>query len=111
MPVSLIGDQREALLDESDRIVTSPPLMGEQAGVVQRIRMLWRDFEYPGVELLGLGEVLLFLQPDGDGDGLVDRQLPRRQIRRVHRYPILLAFRSYLKCSPGSSDPSARCLR
>ena len=39
MPVSLIRRQREALLDESDRLVTAPLLVGEQAGVVQRVRM------------------------------------------------------------------------
>ena len=33
----------------------------------------------------------------------------RGGVRRFHHYPTLLAFRSNLKCSPGSSDPSGRC--
>ena len=50
---------------------------------------------------------MLLLQLNRQRDGLVDRQLPR--LRRFHRYPTLLAFRSNLKCSPSSSDPSGRC--
>ena len=65
--------------------------------------------EHPRVQLLRLGEVLLLLQLQGNGDGFIDRQLPRWRIRRVHRYQTLLALRSNVKCSPASSEPSVRC--
>ena len=71
--------------------------------------MVRRHIEHSGIQLLRLGQVMLLLQLHRQRDGLVDRQLPR--LRRFHRYPTLLAFRSNLKCSPGSSDPSCRCGR
>src|SRR6185369_4458790 len=83
-----------------------PWLVRQQAAVVKGVWMVWRHSEHSGIQLLRLGQVMLLLQLHRQRDGLVDRQL-----RRFHRYPTLLAFRSNLKCSPGSSDPSCRCGR
>src|SRR5258705_4851544 len=107
MPVRLIRAEREALPDEVDGFIGSAVLVREQAGVVKSVWMVWRHIEHPGIKLLSLGQVVLLLQLNRQRDGLVDRQLPR--LRRFHRYPTLLAFRSNLKCRPGSSDPSGRC--
>jgi hypothetical protein len=84
MPVRLIRVEREALPDEVDGFIGSALLVRQQAGVVKSVWMVWRHIEHPGIKLLCLGQVMLLLQLNRQRDGLVDRQLPRRWVRRFH---------------------------
>ena len=84
MPVRLIRPEREALPNEVDGFIGSALLVCQQAGVVKSVWMVWRHIEHPGIELCCLGQVMLLLQLNRERDGLVDRQLPRRWVRRFH---------------------------
>ena len=84
MPVGLIRAESEALPDEFDGFIGSALLVRQQAGVVQSVWMVWRHIEHPSIELLCLVHVMLLLQLNRQRDGLVDRQLPRRWVRRFH---------------------------
>ena len=77
-PVRLIGHEREAPLDEREGFVVPPLLMREHAGVVQGTRMIGCSLEHPAVHLVGLDELLVFLQKDRERDRLLERQLTRR---------------------------------
>ena len=79
MPIRLIRRQREAPLDERERFVAPPLLMREDAGIVQRVRMVGCHLEHAAIHLLGLRELLVFLQQDGERDRLLERQLARRR--------------------------------
>ncbi len=87
MPVRLIRRQREAPLDERDRLITPPLLMREHAGVVQRARMIRVHLEHPAIQLLGLDQLLIFLEQRGDRDRLFDRQRAARRFRNPHDVP------------------------
>jgi hypothetical protein len=78
VPVRLIGHERDASLDEREGLVVPPLLMREHTGVVQRTRMIGCSLEYPAVHLVGLNELLVFLQNDRERDRLLERQLTRR---------------------------------
>ena len=52
--------------------------MREYAGVVQGARMIWGYLENAAIQLMGLRELAIFLQQDGERDGLLDRQLACR---------------------------------
>jgi hypothetical protein len=84
MPVRLIRAEREALPDEVDGFIGPALLVRQQAGVVKSVWVVWRHIEHPGIELFCLGQVLLLLQLNRQRDGLGDRQLPRRWVRRFH---------------------------
>ena len=77
--IRLIRRERQAPLDERDRLVAPPLLMREDAGIVQRARMIRGRLEHPAIQLLGLHELLVLLQQDGERDRLVERQLARRR--------------------------------
>ena len=60
------------------RFVAPPLLMREHARIVQRVRMVGRRLEHAAIQLLGLDELLIFLQQDGERHRLLERQLARR---------------------------------
>ena len=59
----------------ASRFVGAPLLMREDAGVVQRGRMIGDHLEHPAIQLPGLDELLVLLKQDGERDRLLERQL------------------------------------
>ena len=80
VPVRATGLAGEAALHQREGLVAASSLLGEDARVVQRIGMIGRGREDPAVERLGLGELLIPLQKDGDGDRLVERQIAASRV-------------------------------
>ena len=78
VPIRLIRHQREAPLDERDRFVAAPLLMRKYAGIVQSARMIWGHLDNAAIQLVGLRELLIFLQQDGEFECFLDRQLACR---------------------------------
>jgi hypothetical protein len=74
----LIRHERDASLDEREGLLVSPLLVREQAGVVQRPRMIGCHFEHTAINLARCNELLVFLQKDRDRNRLFERQLARR---------------------------------
>ena len=60
VPVRPLGLERETSLDQSDGLLASRVLMGEDPREVQRVGMVGRGFEDPAVDLSG-GRPLLGL--------------------------------------------------
>ena len=56
----------------------SPLLMRKNARIVQRAGMIGRRLEHAAVDLVGLNELLVLLQKNGDRNRLLERQLARR---------------------------------
>src|SRR5262249_2033419 len=110
--IGSIGSQREAALDERDRFVTPPLLLRQDAGIVQSVRVIRSRFEDAAIQLPGFRELIVLLEKDRDPDRLVYGELARGgRLEGGHetRYPTLFALRSYLKCTPASSEPSCFC--
>jgi hypothetical protein len=49
--------------------------MRKYAGIVQGARMIWGHLDNAAIQLVGLRELLIFLQQDGEFERLLDRQL------------------------------------
>ena len=69
--------ERQAPFDERDRFVAAPLLMREHAGIVQGVRMIRRRFEHPALHLLGLHELVIFLEENCERNRFLERQLAR----------------------------------
>ena len=78
MPVRLIRHERDASFDERNGFFVSPLLMRKHARIVQRAGMIGRRLEHAAVDLVGLNELLVLLQKNGDRNRLLERQLARR---------------------------------
>ena len=61
MPVGLIWHVGRTPRDEREGFVVPTLLMRQHTGVVQRTGMIGRSHEYPPVQLVSLGELLVFL--------------------------------------------------
>ena len=92
VPVGPIGLELEAPLDQRDRLVASPLLVGEHAGEVQRAGMVGRGLEDAAVDLRGRRPLLGLLQRDRD------RRAPRR--RSAPRSSAGAPPSDYPPCSP-----------
>ena len=80
VPVRLIGREREAPADQREGIVIATLLMREYAGVVQRTRMIGCGLEHAAVNVVGLGELPVFLQKDRERNRFLKRQLARQLV-------------------------------
>jgi hypothetical protein len=52
--------------------------MRKYAGIVQGARMIWGHLHNTAIQLVGLRELLIFLQQNGEFERLIDRQLACR---------------------------------
>ena len=82
LPVRATRLASQAALHQHDGLVASSSLLSEDARVVQRLGMIRDGREDPAVERLGLAELLIPLQQDGDRDRFVERQLAALRVGR-----------------------------
>jgi hypothetical protein len=93
----LIGDNREALLDERDRLVALPLLVRQDTGKVQHVGMIGYELENPAIDILGLGELLVLVEADRERHRLLEREI-------AHRCRLLLHMPSLPDAGPGPRD-------
>ncbi len=77
VPVCLARREREALLDQRERVVAAALLMRDDARVVHRVRLVGRLLEDRPIDVLGGREVTVLLAADRDRHRLRDGDFTR----------------------------------